>query len=166
VGPYRLVVELGQGGMGSVFLAEREGEGFTQRVALKLMRADYADSGIAAHLEAERRILARLEHPGIARFIDGGTTPSRQPYIAMEYVDGTPLLEYCARQELNLNRRVALFAEVCDAVQYAHGQLVVHRDLKPGNVMVTRDGAPSCSISGSRRCWATCRVTSQQTANS
>ena len=142
IGPYRLVVELGQGGMGSVYLAEREGEGFTQRVALKLMRADYADSRVAAQLEAERRILARLEHPGIARFIDGGTTPSRQPYIAMEFVDGTPLLEYCTRQGLDVRRRVALFAEVCDAVQYAHGQLVVHRDLKPGNVMVTRDGSP------------------------
>ena len=142
VGPYRLLRELGQGGMGTVYLVERTGEGFTQTAALKLLRADFADPRMAARLGVERRILARLEHPGIARFIDGGTTGAGQPYVAMEHVAGTPLLAYCARQRLALRDRLALFVEVCDAVQYAHRQLVVHRDLKPGNILVTAEGRP------------------------
>ncbi|HXV91641.1 MAG TPA: serine/threonine-protein kinase [Gemmatimonadales bacterium] len=142
VGPYRLLRELGRGGMGTVYLVERTGEGFTQTAALKLLRADFADPRMAARLTAERRILARLEHPGIARFIDGGTTGAGQPYVAMEHVAGTPLLAYCARQRLALHDRLALFVEICDAVQYAHSQLVVHRDLKPGNILVTAEGHP------------------------
>jgi len=142
VGPYRLIREIGQGGMGTVYLATREGEGFTQTVALKLLRADSADARTAARLAAERRILARLEHPGIARFVDGGTTGTGQPYVAMEYVEGTPLLEYCNRRRLGVRERLELALQVCDAVQYAHGQLVVHRDLKPANIQVTVDGRP------------------------
>ena len=140
VGPYHLLRELGRGGMGTVYLAEREGEGFTQRVALKLMRPDYADPRIIAALARERRILARLEHPGIARFIDGGTTGSGQPFIAMEYVDGTPLLQHAEAAGLDVRGRVALLKEVCGAVQHAHRQLVVHRDLKPGKILVGADG--------------------------
>ena len=140
VGPYRLLRELGQGGMGTVYLVERTGEGFTQAAALKLLRADFADPRMVARLAAERRILARLEHPGIARFIDGGTTGAGQPYVAMEYVEGTPLLAYCGRQRLALRDRLALFAEICDAVQHAHRQLVVHRDLKPANILITAEG--------------------------
>lgn len=141
VGPYRVLRELGRGGMGTVHLAERSGDGFTQRVALKLMRPDYADPRVAQALAAERRILARLEHPGIARFIDGGTTGSGQPYIAMEYVEGTPVREHADAAGLGVRERVALMVDVCRAVEYAHQQLVVHRDLKPANILVTDDGS-------------------------
>jgi len=140
VGPYRILRELGRGGMGTVHLAERAGDGFTQRVALKLMRPDYADPRVVRALGIERRILARLEHPGIARFIDGGTTASGQPFIAMEYVEGRPLPAHADAAGLGVRERVALMVDVCGAVEYAHRQLVVHRDLKPANIHVTADG--------------------------
>jgi serine/threonine protein kinase len=142
VGPYRLVRRIGEGGMGAVYLAERVGEGFTQRVALKLIRAGYADPQMKERLAAERRILARLEHPGIARLIDGGSTPGGQPFYAMEFVEGSDLLRYCDDHGVPLRGRLKLFIQVCAAVHYAHQQLVVHRDLKPGNIMVTPDGRP------------------------
>ncbi|HEU4785750.1 MAG TPA: serine/threonine-protein kinase [Gemmatimonadaceae bacterium] len=142
VGPYRLLRKLGEGGMGVVYLAERSGDGFKQTVALKLIRGGFATASLETRLLEERRILARLEHPGIARFIDGGSTPSGQPYVAMEYIEGVDLVQYCATRGLSLRRRLALFAAVCDAVHYAHQQLVVHRDLKPGNILVTKDGRP------------------------
>jgi eukaryotic-like serine/threonine-protein kinase len=142
VGPYRLVRMLGEGGMGVVYLAERAGEGFTQTVALKLIRAGYATASLEIRLAEERRILARLEHPGIARFIDGGSTSSGQPYVAMEYVEGLDLVQYCEAHALTLRERLLLFGAICEAVHYAHQQLVVHRDLKPGNIHVTRDGRP------------------------
>lgn len=142
VGPYRLDRMLGEGGMGVVYLAERSGDGFTQTVALKLIRSGYATASLEMRLAEERRILARLEHPGIARFIDGGTTSTGQPYVAMEYVEGLDLVQYCVAHALTLRERLMLFAAVCDAVHYAHQQLVVHRDLKPGNIHVTKDGRP------------------------
>ncbi len=142
IGPYRLIRKLGEGGMGVVHLAERTGDGFTQVVALKLIRAGFATTGLETRLAEERRILARLDHPGIARFIDGGSTASGQPYVAIEYIEGTDLLQFCTDRALPLRRRLALFADVCDAVHYAHQQLVVHRDLKPGNILVTNDGRP------------------------
>jgi serine/threonine-protein kinase len=140
VGQYRLVELLGIGGMGAVYLAERRGEDFTQRVALKLIRAGFIDPRLEARLLEERRILARLEHPGIARFIDGGTTGSGQSYIAMEYVPGTSLLRYCTERHAPLPSRLALFLRVCEAVQFAHQRLVVHGDLKPDNIFVTEEG--------------------------
>ncbi len=142
IGPYRLIRRIGEGGMGIVFLAERSGEGFSQVVALKLIRAGFADPRLQERLAEERRLLARLEHPGIARLIDGGSTPGGQPYYAMEFVEGTDLLQYCDDHALPLHARLELFIEICDAVHYAHQQLVVHRDLKPGNVRVTPDGRP------------------------
>jgi eukaryotic-like serine/threonine-protein kinase len=142
VGPYRLLRKLGEGGMGIVYLAERSGDGFKQTVALKLIRGGFATASLETRLLEERRILAKLEHPGIARFIDGGSTPSGQPFVAMEYIEGVDLVQYCATRGLSLRRRLALFAAVCDAVHYAHQQLVVHRDLKPGNILVTKDGRP------------------------
>jgi eukaryotic-like serine/threonine-protein kinase len=142
VGPFRLIRRLGEGGMGTVYLAEREEAGFSQRVALKLLRAGFLDPRLADHVAHERRVLARLEHPNIARLIDGGSTPSGQPYLAMEYVEGGTLLEHARRARLTLADRVRLMVEVCEAVHYAHQQLVVHRDLKPSNVMVGRDGRP------------------------
>jgi serine/threonine-protein kinase len=142
VGPYRLIRRIGEGGMGTVFLAERSGEGFSQVVALKLIRPGYVDPRLQERLAEERRLLARLEHPGIARLIDGGSTPGGQPYYAMEFVEGTDLLDYCDAHKLPLRSRLDLFIEICDAVHYAHQQLIVHRDLKPGNVRVTSEGRP------------------------
>jgi serine/threonine-protein kinase len=142
IGPYRLVRQIGEGGMGTVYLAERTGEGFSQMVALKLIRSGYADPRLEERLAHERRLLARLEHPGIARLIDGGSTPSGQPYYAMEFVDGCDILCYSDKHALPLRARLKLFIRICEAVHYAHQQLVVHRDLKPGNVVVTPDGQP------------------------
>jgi serine/threonine protein kinase/tetratricopeptide (TPR) repeat protein len=147
IGPFRIIGSLGHGGMGSVYLAEREGTGFTQRVALKLLRAGMlVPAGTAPQLEErfnrERHILARLEHSGIARLIDGGCTPTGQPYLAMEYVDGMPLTEYARHHALGIRDRVGLFIDVCEAVQYAHQRLVIHRDLKPSNILVADTGHP------------------------
>jgi len=142
IGEFRILEKLGEGGMGLVYLAERTRPDFTQRVALKVMRAGFVDERVVRRLAAERRILSRLEHPGIARLIDGGTTPAGQPYVAMEYVLGVPLLDFCAREHLSVTRRLRLFLGVCDAVHYAHQQLVVHRDLKPANILVTTRGRP------------------------
>lgn len=142
IGGYRVLRLLGEGGMGAVYLAEREGADFTQRVALKLLRAGFVDPLMEQRLASERRILAQLEHPGIARLIDGGTTEAGQPYVAMEYVEGRTLLEHCDALRLSVRERVALFIAICDPVHYAHQQLVVHRDLKPSNILVTPDGRP------------------------
>jgi serine/threonine-protein kinase len=142
IGRYRIVRPLGEGGMGVVLLAIREGDGFEQTVALKVLRGAFADPLMARRLEEERRILAGLEHPGIARLIDGGLTEDGQPYFAMEYVDGEGLLTYCDQRRLSLPERIELFLGACAAVHYAHQQLVVHRDLKPSNIMVTPEGRP------------------------
>ncbi len=142
IGPWRLVRPLGEGGMGVVYLAEREEGGFHQVVALKLLRAGIVDTRLEHQLQVERGILARLEHPGIARLIDGGYTEEGQPYFAMEFVEGRTLLEYCDDQRLGLENRVRLFIPICEAVNHAHQQLVVHRDLKPGNILVTPEGTP------------------------
>ena len=138
VGSYRVLRPIGRGGMGDVYLAERADGQFEQRVALKVMR-----TRTEAHLDrfhAERRILARLEHPGIARLIDGGLLADGRPYMVMEYVAGQTIARYCQAQQLDLNQRLDLFAQVCDAVEFAHSNLVVHRDLKSGNILVTDDG--------------------------
>ena len=139
VGPYRLVRELGHGGMGAVYLAERADDQFRQRVALKLIRRGMDSQGIRRFME-ERQILASLSHPSIARLLDGGITDDRLPYFAMEYVDGTPIDRYCDARRLSIVARLALFVGVCQTVQYAHRNLVVHRDLKPSNILVTADG--------------------------
>jgi serine/threonine-protein kinase len=137
IGPFRLSRPLGKGGMGSVFLAERQGTDFVQRVALKLL--DVAGPNVARLIARERSILAALSHPNITAFVDAGSEHG-QAWLAMEYVDGEPLLDHCDRLRLDAATRVRLFDQVCAAVAYAHSQLVVHRDLKPSNVLVTRDG--------------------------
>ncbi len=142
IGSYRLLGILGRGGMSTVYLAEREGIGFKQRVALKLLRTGVADRHTTDRLVSESHILARLEHPGIARLIDGGATPLGQAYFAMELVEGTHLTEYCEREQLSLSERLRMFVEICDAVHFAHQQLVVHRDLKPSNILVSEEGHP------------------------
>jgi serine/threonine-protein kinase len=138
VGPYRIVAVIGRGGMGEVYRAERADGQFEQQVALKLVQREAA--GHIDRFHTERQILARLEHPGIARLHDGGVAEDGRPYMIMELVDGRPILEWCSEQRLELAQRLKLFMEVCDAVAYAHRNLVVHRDLKPANVLVTRAG--------------------------
>ena len=138
IGPFRVVREIGQGGMGRVFLGERADGQFEQRVALKLIQ--HGAPGLIRHFLEERRILALLEHPNIARLIDGGITADGLPFFAMELVEGEPIDRYCETHGLSLHQRLDLFAEVCDAVTYAHQQLVIHRDLKPSNILVTPEG--------------------------
>ncbi|MFN8587926.1 MAG: serine/threonine-protein kinase [Candidatus Eisenbacteria bacterium] len=141
-GAWSVVRELGSGGMGVVLLAERRDGGFTQRGALKLVRSSLPTAELVARFVRERRILARLEHPGIARLLDGGATPGGLPWLVMEYVEGEPLYEYCTRRALGVRERLELFLQVCAAVHHAHQQFVLHRDLKPGNLLVTADGSP------------------------
>ena len=140
IGPFRVLRELGHGGMGTVWLAERDDE-FRQLVALKLVRGAVAlNDHLVRRFREERQILASLDHPGIAHLVDGGVTSEGLPWFAMEYVEGIPLDRYARDRELSLETRLDLFLSVCDAVQYAHRNLVVHRDLKPSNILVTADG--------------------------
>ncbi|MEM1094904.1 MAG: serine/threonine-protein kinase [Bacteroidota bacterium] len=140
VGPYEVVRLLGEGGMGVVYLARRADAQFEQQVALKMMQRHATSERMRARFLAERQLLARLQHPHIARLLDGGVTPDGTPYFAMEYVDGLPIHRYCDTHRLSIDARLQLFQTVCDAVQYAHQNLIVHRDLKPGNILVTADG--------------------------
>jgi non-specific serine/threonine protein kinase/serine/threonine-protein kinase len=141
IGPYRVLGRIGYGGMGVVHRAVRDDDVFHKVVALKLVHGGAAAEH-QARLERERQILGRLQHPSIATILDGGTTDEGQPYLVMEYVDGTPLDAYCDARGLGTRERLALFRTVCLAVHYAHQNLVVHRDLKPANVLVTADGQP------------------------
>ncbi len=140
IGNYRLVDLIGRGGMGAVYLAERDDEQFQMKAALKLLPMGLDSDESRRRFLAERQILARLEHPNIARLVDGGVTEDRTPYFVMELVEGTPIDEYCDTHQLTIPRRLALFLKVCDAVQHAHQNLVVHRDLKPSNILATESG--------------------------
>ena len=141
IGPYKLIRELGRGGMGTVWLAARADEQFEKRVAVKVVRASDSQE-VLRFFKRERQILAGLEHPNIARLLDGGTTDDGLPYFVMEHVEGVPIDRYCDEHKLSVPERLRLFEGVCSAVQHAHRSLVVHRDLKPGNVLVTQDGEP------------------------
>ena len=140
VGPYRVIDELGRGGMGIVYRAERADGEFVQVVALKLVRRGFDSDDITRRFRRERQILAQLDHPSIARLLDGGLHTDGRPYFAMELVDGEPITTYCDRLNLSIDARVRLLHRVCDAVQYAHSKLIVHRDLKPANIFVTATG--------------------------
>ncbi len=142
VGAYRLVREIGRGGMGTVHLAERCDETFDKSVAIKIVRRGMDSEEIVGRFHKERQILAQLEHANIARLLDGGTTDSGLPYFVMEHVEGEPIDAYCDRRRLTIRDRLELFRTVCSAVHVAHQNLVVHRDLKPTNILVTTDGAP------------------------
>ncbi len=142
VGPYRLVRELGRGGMGTVFLAERDDDQYHSQVAIKLVRTGMDTEFIFARFRRERQTLARLQHPNIARLLDGGTTENGLPYIVMEYIDGPSLTQYAKQQQLEIPDRLRLFDSVCSAVDYAHRNFVIHRDVKPGNILVGSDGIP------------------------
>jgi eukaryotic-like serine/threonine-protein kinase len=140
LGPYRVTEEIARGGMGSVFKAVRADEAYEQIVAIKVVRSHVATELIAQRFRAERQILANLEHPHIARLIDGGQSDDGTPYLVMEYIDGKPIDEYCESRGLSVNERLKLFRDVCSAVQYAHQRLIVHRDLKPSNILVDAVG--------------------------
>jgi serine/threonine-protein kinase len=142
LGPYRLGELLGRGGMGAVYRARRSDGSFDHEVAIKLIKRGMDTDAVVARFLAERQILAGLAHPGIAHLFDGGSTPSGQPYLVMELVDGVPIDRYCEQRQLSLDERLGLFLDVCGAVHYAHQHLVVHRDIKPRNVLVRRDGSP------------------------
>ncbi len=140
IGKYRLLRRIGQGGMGVVYEAERSDGEFEQKVAVKLLRWGQAAEGADARFARERSILARLEHPGIARLLDGGKSSQGRPYLVMELVEGEPFDEYCDARRLSIEDRLGLFVDICHVVHYAHRQLVVHRDLKPSNILVDHQG--------------------------
>ncbi|NBC16418.1 MAG: tetratricopeptide repeat protein [Bacteroidetes bacterium] len=146
IGPYRILRPLGEGGMGTVYLAEREDVGAP--VAIKLVRTAARTPRLVERFRHERRILARLHHPNIARFLDAGVTDDDTPYVVLEYVDGQPIDAYCDDRRLSVSERLRLFAEAGRAVQYAHQNFVVHRDLKPSNILVTEDdsGCPQVKL--------------------
>jgi serine/threonine protein kinase/tetratricopeptide (TPR) repeat protein len=140
VGPYRLLRQLGRGGMATVYLAERADGQWEQEVAVKVIRRGLDTDDVVRRFRAERQILSSLQHPHIARLLDGGTTADGLPFLVLEYVSGVPITEYCDANALSIERRLALFCDVARAVHYAHQNLVVHRDLKPSNVLVEAAG--------------------------
>ncbi|HEY0681585.1 MAG TPA: tetratricopeptide repeat protein [Steroidobacter sp.] len=142
LGRYRIVRKLGSGGMGDVYLAERADEEYQQRVALKIVRGGLFSPQIQSRLRMERQILATLQHPNIARLLDGGRAPDGTPYLVMEYIEGEPIDTYCDRRRLSVEARLQLIRTICGAVHYAHQNLIVHRDLKPNNILITPDGVP------------------------
>jgi tetratricopeptide (TPR) repeat protein len=142
IGAYRILSEIGRGGMGTVFLAVRDDDHFRKQVAIKLIRPGMDTEDLLTRFRHERQILANLDHPYISRLLDGGTTPDGRPFLVMEFVQGEPLDIHCEKHGLDLPTRCRLFLKVCEAVSYAHRNLVVHRDLKPGNVLVDAEGTP------------------------
>jgi serine/threonine-protein kinase len=140
VGPYRLERMLGEGGMGQVWLAHRADGLYQRRVALKLLRPGLVDPNLRLRFTRERQILARLAHPHIARLLDAGVSQDHQPYLALEYIEGEPITDYCRNRKVSLDTRLRLFKQVCEAVSHAHANLIVHRDLKPSNILVTPAG--------------------------
>jgi len=140
VGPYRLIRELGRGGMGTVYLAQRDDEEYEAQVAVKLVRRGMDTDLILHRFYRERQALARLQHPNIARLLDGGSTPDGRPYIVMEFIDGAKITDYCRDGALTVPQRLRLFLDVLKAIDYAHRHFIVHRDVKPGNILVDRSG--------------------------
>jgi serine/threonine-protein kinase len=141
-GPYELLHQISAGGMGTVWVAVRRSEDFKKRVAIKLLRRDMNSADLVRRFRVERQILAAIDHPNIAKLFDGGTTEDGLPFFAMEFIEGQRIDEYCDSHRLSLRERLVLFQKVCAAVHFAHQNLVVHRDLKPGNILVTADGIP------------------------
>jgi serine/threonine protein kinase len=141
IGVYRLRSVLGSGGMGTVYLADRTDDAYVKQVAIKLVNPGMGTEEILRRFRIERQVLANLEHPNIARLLDGGAIEGGMPYLIMEYVDGLPIDRYCDTRNLGVRERLRLYGEVCAAVSYAHRNLVVHRDLKPTNILVTTHGA-------------------------
>jgi serine/threonine protein kinase len=142
LGDYKLVRRVGQGGMAAVFLAVRADDEYRKQVAVKLVQPGLGDRDLSNRFRNERQTLAALDHPNIVKLLDGGSTSEGLPFLVMDYVEGSPIDEYCDQHKLSVDDRLRLFGKVCDAVQYAHHKLVVHRDLKPSNIMVVADGTP------------------------
>jgi eukaryotic-like serine/threonine-protein kinase len=142
LGVYVLTKELGRGGMGAVYLAERADGEFRQRVALKVIKRGMDTDFIVRRFRNERQILATLDHPNIARLLDGGTTDDGLPFFVMEYIEGSPVYRYSDAKKLSINERLRLFVRICHAVDYAHENLIIHRDIKPTNILVTGEGIP------------------------
>ena len=142
IGAYRIEAEIAHGGMGTVFRAVRADDEFNKQVAIKLVGGAAFSYQVAEMFRRERQVLASLEHPNIARLLDGGTTEDGNPYLVMEYVEGEPVTEYCKSRQLSIDDRLKLFRKICFAVHYAHQNLVIHRDIKPANILVTKEGEP------------------------
>jgi len=142
IGSYEIIELIGEGGMGSLFRAARADEQYKKQVAIKIVKQGLTTPFALARFRAERQILASLEHPNIARLLDGGTTEDGVPYVVMEFVEGRPIDAFCDDHKLTVDARLQIFLEVCSAVQYAHRRLIVHRDIKPSNILVTKEGEP------------------------
>jgi serine/threonine protein kinase len=142
VGPYKITGEVGRGGMGEVYRAVRDDDHFRQQVAIKIVKRGMDTEYVLRRFRNERQILAGLEHPNIARLLDGGATDNGLPYYVMEFIEGQPIDEYCAALKLTTADRLRLFLPVCAAVHFAHQKMVVHRDIKPGNILITSEGIP------------------------
>ena len=142
IGAYKTIELIGVGGMGEVYRAFRADDQYRKDVALKVVRTGHDSGVILARFRNERQILASLEHPNIARLLDGGTTEEGTPYLVMELIEGQPIGQFCDSRKLSISDRLALFTQVCAAVQYAHQRLIIHRDIKPSNILVTPDGVP------------------------
>src|SRR5688572_16345490 len=142
VGVYRLAREIGRGGMGAVYLAERADGEFQQRVAVKLIKRGMDSDFIIRRFRHERQILASFEHPFIARLLDGGTTTDGVPYFVMEYVEGQTFYNYSDANRLTIRERLKIFQKVCSALEYAHSRQIIHRDIKPSNILIDRTGSP------------------------
>jgi len=164
IGAYRVLREIGRGGMGSVYLAARADDEFQKLVAIKIIRRGLDTDDIIERFRSERQILATLDHPNITRLLDGGTTGDGLPYFVMEYIEGEPINLYCDRHSLTVTERLKLFQGVCAAVRYAHQNLVVHRDIKPGNVLVTKEGVPRLLDFGIAKLLVPAAALDQQTA--
>ncbi len=142
IGPYTIIEEAGSGGMGIVYIGKRDDDEFEHKVAIKILRHGLTTDYLIKRFQKERQTLANLQHPNIAKLFDGGSTKVELPYLVMEYIDGIPITKYCDENKLNIKERLKLFQVVCDAIQYAHQNLVVHRDIKPGNILVNKVGRP------------------------
>ena len=142
IGDYKILDEIGQGGMGTVYLAVKADESYNKKVAIKLIKRGMDTAAVLKRFVMERQILAQLENPNIASLLDGGSTADGLPYLVMEYIEGVPVTKFCDLHELSIKERLELFRKICAAVSYAHQNLVIHRDLKPSNILVTTDGIP------------------------
>src|SRR5205814_9298312 len=150
IGAYAIIRELGRGGMGAVYLGERADGQFQKLVAIKILKRGTDTDEVLRRFRNERQILANLDHSNITRLLDAGSTGDGLPYFVMEFVEGTPITRFVQRENLDLRQRLELFLKVCAAVDLAHRNHIIHRDIKPGNILVKQDGEPSYSTSGSR----------------